>query len=132
MVDLSCFSAALTKIDPILVSNAAVSPTFGNIFDVDEKAFDKILDTNVQSGFLLCKQAIPHLKKSGNGSILFVSSIGAYMPMPGIGAYCVSKTALLGLTKTMAAELAQFNIRVNCLAPGLIKTKFSDPLLDNR
>ncbi|XP_075255727.1 dehydrogenase/reductase SDR family member 4-like [Convolutriloba macropyga] len=115
----------------ILVSNAAVSPAFGNIYDVDEKAFDKIMDTNVQASFLLCKEALPHLRKAGNGSILFVSSIGAYLPLPGVGAYCVSKTALLGLTKNLATEFARFGIRVNCLAPGIIKTKFSEPLTGN-
>lgn len=64
--------------------------------------------------------------------MVIVASIGAYTTLPGMSAYGVSKTALLGLTKSLSIELAQKNIRVNCLAPGLIKTKFSSMLWEDK
>lgn len=115
----------------ILVSNAAVNPFFGNIMDSTEAVWDKILDVNVKSAFLLTKLVVPHMQKRGGGSVVFVSSVAGYQPMQALGPYSVSKTALLGLTKALAPELAQSNIRVNCVAPGVIKTRFSTALWKN-
>lgn len=115
----------------ILVSNAAVNPFFGNTMDSTEEVWDKILSVNVKAAFLLTKLVVPHMEKRGGGNIVFVSSVGGYQPMPGLGPYCVSKTALLGLTRVLAPELAPSNIRVNCVAPGVIKTRFSSALWEN-
>uniref|UniRef100_A0A8C6K5N2 Dehydrogenase/reductase (SDR family) member 4 n=1 Tax=Nothobranchius furzeri TaxID=105023 RepID=A0A8C6K5N2_NOTFU len=115
----------------ILVSNAAVNPFFGNIMDSTEDVWDKILSVNVKSSFLMTKLVVPHMEKRGGGNVIFVSSVGAYQPMQALGPYCVSKTALLGLTRALAPELAQSNIRVNCVAPGVIKTRFSSALWKN-
>ncbi|CAL8377186.1 unnamed protein product [Gadus morhua 'NCC'] len=115
----------------ILVSNAAVNPFFGNIMDSTEAVWDKILDVNVKSAFLMTKLVVPHIEKRGGGSVVFVSSVAGYQPMPALGPYSVSKTALLGLTRALAPELAQSNIRVNCVAPGVIKTQFSSMLWKN-
>ncbi|KAM8948841.1 dehydrogenase/reductase SDR family member 4 isoform 1-T1 [Lycaon pictus] len=115
----------------ILISNAAVNPFFGNLMDVTEEVWDKILDINVKATALMTKAVVPEMEKRGyrqGGSVVIVASIGAYLPFPGLGPYNVSKTALLGLTKNLARELDQRNIRVNCLAPGLIKTSFSKVL----
>ncbi|XP_047651331.1 dehydrogenase/reductase SDR family member 4 isoform X1 [Phacochoerus africanus] len=112
----------------ILVSNAAVNPFFGSMLDATEEVWDKILDINVKATVLMTKAVVPEMEKRGGGSVLIVSSIGAYRPFPNLGPYNVSKTALLGLTKNLAIELAPRNIRVNCLAPGLIKTNFSQLL----
>ncbi|XP_076470508.1 dehydrogenase/reductase SDR family member 4-like [Babylonia areolata] len=112
----------------ILVSNAGTSPYFGCLLDTPEEAWDKIFDINVKAGFLLCREIYPHMEKRGAGAIVFVSSIAAYSPFSMIGAYSVSKTTLVGLTKALAPELAKSNIRVNSVAPGLIKTKFSKAL----
>lgn len=112
----------------ILVSNAAVNPEVGPVLETSEAAWDKIFDINVKCSYLLAKEALPFIRKRGGGSILFVSSIGGYQPMSLLGAYCVSKTALFGLTKAAAADLATENIRVNCLAPGVIETKFSEAI----
>ncbi|XP_045697042.1 dehydrogenase/reductase SDR family member 4-like isoform X1 [Phyllostomus hastatus] len=112
----------------ILVSNAAVNPFFGNLMDVPEEVWDKILDINVKATALMTKAVVPEMEKRGSGSIVIVTSIAAYSPFPTLGPYNVSKTALLGLTKNLAIELAQRNIRVNALAPGLIKTNFSKML----
>nr|KAF6386494.1 dehydrogenase/reductase 4 [Myotis myotis] len=108
----------------ILVSNAAVNPFFGNLMDVTEE----ILDINVKATALMTKAVVPEMEKRGGGSVVIVASIAAYTPFPGLGPYNVSKTALLGLGKNLAIELAHSNIRVNCLAPGIIKTNFSQVL----
>ncbi|TKS92951.1 Dehydrogenase/reductase SDR family member 4 [Collichthys lucidus] len=115
----------------ILVSNAAVNPFFGNIMDSTEDVWDKILSVNVKSSFLLTKLVVPHMIKRGGGNVVFVSSVAGYQPMQALGPYSVSKTALLGLTRALAPELAHSNIRVNCVAPGVIKTRFSSALWEN-
>ncbi|KAM5176777.1 dehydrogenase/reductase SDR family member 4 [Callospermophilus lateralis] len=112
----------------ILVSNAAVNPFFGSLMDATEEVWDKVLDVNVKATALMTKAVVPEMEKRGNGSVVIVASIGAFTPFPGLGPYNVSKTALLGLTKNLALELAPKNIRVNCLAPGLIRTNFSSML----
>ncbi|KAH8037106.1 hypothetical protein HPB51_008530 [Rhipicephalus microplus] len=110
----------------ILVSNAGMNPVMAPVLDTPEAAWDKIFDINVKSAFLLTKEIVPHLEKRGGGSIVYVSSIAAYQSFPLLGAYSVSKTALLGLTRAVAEQVAPLNIRVNCIAPGIIKTKFSE------
>lgn len=115
----------------ILVSNAATNPSFGPIFDIEEDAWDKIFETNVKSTFFMIKQALPHLEKRKNPSILIISSIAAYAPFPLIAPYSISKTALVGMTKAMAPQCASLGIRVNCIAPGVIKTGFSKALWEN-
>lgn len=115
----------------ILISNAAVNPVMCQILDTPEDAWDKIFDTNVKSAFLLTQAAVPMIEKRGGGAIVYVSSIAAYKPMEILGAYSVSKTTLLGLTKAVAAQCSSSNIRVNCLCPGVIDTKFSAALTGN-
>ncbi|OWF48175.1 Dehydrogenase/reductase SDR family member 4 [Mizuhopecten yessoensis] len=111
----------------IFVSNAAVNPFFGPILDVSMLRL-LIFDINVKTAFLLCKDIVPHMQKRGGGSIILVSSIGGYEPSALMGPYSVSKTAVLGLKKALVHQLSPMNIRVNCLAPGLIKTRFSEAL----
>lgn len=115
----------------ILVSNAAVNPFFGPILDCPEDTWDKIFDINVKTAFLLFRDSVPMMQERGGGSAVFISSIGGFQPIPFLGPYSVSKTALLGLTKALAAEVASDNIRVNCVAPGIIKTKFASALTEN-
>ena len=121
------FDETITKFGQIdiLVSNAAVNPEVGGVMDCSEQAWDKIFDVNVKSSYLLAKEVRPFIKKQGGGSIVFISSIAGFQPFSLLGAYSVSKTALFGLTKAAAADLAPENIRVNCIAPGIIQTKFS-------
>ncbi|CAF0758746.1 unnamed protein product [Adineta steineri] len=118
------------KLD-ILISNAAISPSFGNILETTESAWDKIFDVNVKAAFFLIKEAIPYLEKQKNSSIVVVSSIAAYSPLDLIGAYSISKTTLLGLTKALVNPCSQKGIRINGIAPGIIKTKFSQVLWEN-
>lgn len=112
----------------ILVSNAAVNPEVGGVLSCSESSWDKIFEVNVKSSYLLAKEALPLLQQSKAGRIIFISSIAGFQPMDLLGAYSVSKTALLGLTKAAALECAKDSITVNCIAPGIIKTKFSDAL----
>ena len=86
---------------------------------------------NVKATFFLIKEAIPYLEKQKNSSIVVVSSIAAYSPFELIGAYSISKTTLLGITKTLTNPLAQKGIRINGIAPGVIKTKFSQVLWES-
>ncbi|CAN0271585.1 dehydrogenase/reductase SDR family member 4-like [Lampetra fluviatilis] len=116
----------------ILVSNAAVNPFAGDILDSTEEVWDKILDINVKCMFMITKEVVPHMKTRGGGSVVLVASIAGYQPFSELGPYNVSKTALLGLTKTLAPRLAPMNIRINCLAPGIIKTRFSSFLWENK
>uniref|UniRef100_A0A8C8UJW6 Dehydrogenase/reductase SDR family member 4 n=1 Tax=Peromyscus maniculatus bairdii TaxID=230844 RepID=A0A8C8UJW6_PERMB len=108
-----------------LVCNAGVNPLVGSTLGASEQVWDKILNVNVKAPALLLSQLLPHMEKRGNAAVILVSSISAYFPLVELGAYNVSKTALLGLTRTLALELAPKNIRVNCLVPGVIKTDFS-------
>ncbi|XP_046641205.1 dehydrogenase/reductase SDR family member 4-like [Daphnia pulicaria] len=119
----------------ILISNAAVNPDSGRLMKCTEEVWDKIFDTNVKSSFFLAKEALPHMEKRGKASIMFVSSVAGYLPNCGVefmGAYALSKTALLGLTKLMAMELGPRRIRVNCICPGLIETRFGDVITGDK
>ncbi|XP_068722123.1 dehydrogenase/reductase SDR family member 4-like isoform X1 [Montipora capricornis] len=115
----------------ILVSNAAVNPVFGPLIQTPEDAWDKIFNVNLKSAFMLAKDTIPLMEKRRGGSVIFISTIAAFKPFRGLGAYGVSKTALVGLTKVLADECGHLGVRVNCVAPGIIKTKFSEALWSN-
>ncbi|UYV66824.1 DHRS2 [Cordylochernes scorpioides] len=119
------------KID-ILVSNAGINPFMGHILDTPDDIWDKIFDINVKSAFQISKLVLPHMEKEGSGVIIYVSSFVGFRPLDILGAYSVSKTALLGLTKAVASQCAPLNIRVNSLCPGLIQTKFSQALVQHK
>ncbi|XP_059636592.1 tropinone reductase-like 3 [Cornus florida] len=109
------------KID-VIVSNAAVSVAAASILETKESVLDKLWEINVKASILLLKDAAPHLQKGS--SVVFISSIAAYQPQVPITMYGVTKTALLGLTKALAAEMAP-DTRVNCVAPGVVPTHFA-------
>jgi len=116
----------------ILVNNAATNPIFGPLIDVEERAFDVIMNTNLKGYFLLSQMAAKMMiAQGGNGQIINISSIGGSSPEKGLGVYSISKAAVNMLTKVLAIELGDYNIRVNALAPGVIKTRFSRALWDN-
>ena len=114
----------------ILINNAATNPVFGPLTDLSEDGWDKILDTNVKGPFLLSQAAAKDMLTRGKGAIVNIASTGGLEPSPMLGAYCVSKAAVIMLTKTLAAELGPRGIRVNCIAPGLVETKFADVLVN--
>jgi len=115
----------------VLVSNAAVNPAVSSVLETTEEAWDKIFDVNVKASYLLAKEVKPYIIKRGGGSIVFISSIGGFQPSDVLGAYSVSKTALFGLTKAAALECVKDNIRVNCVAPGVIETRFASALYES-
>ncbi|MCU0369628.1 MAG: glucose 1-dehydrogenase [Cyclobacteriaceae bacterium] len=115
----------------ILVNNAATNPVFGPVVNTDEDAFDKIMNVNVKGPFELAKRVYPFMKEKKSGSIINISSVGGLRPEHGLGIYSVSKAALISLTKVMAKEWGDDNIRANVICPGLIKTKFSEALWSN-
>ena len=109
-----------------LILNAAVSTAYGPLLETSDDAWDKIFDINLRAAFHTVQLFAPSLPR--DSSIVFVTSIAAYTALPGLGAYSISKTALLGMCKVLSVELARKGIRVNAVAPGLIKTKFSEGL----
>lgn len=115
----------------ILVNNAAANPSFAPMIDTPETAFDKIMNVNVKGPFELSKLVYPIMKAKKSGSVINMSSVGGLKPEPGLGIYSMSKAALISLTKVMAKEWGEDNIRVNVICPGLIKTKFSEALWSN-
>jgi NAD(P)-dependent dehydrogenase (short-subunit alcohol dehydrogenase family) len=112
----------------ITVNNAATNPHFGPLLTADEGQWDKILDTNAKGVFRLCKAVVPHMEAQGSGKIINMASIAGVRPSPGMGIYGISKAAIIMLTKTLAMELGPANIQVNAIAPGVIKTRFSQLL----
>ncbi len=114
----------------IVVNNAAANPVFGPVQNVEEPAFDKIMDTNVKGPFELCKRAHAVMRGKG-GSIVNISSVEGLTPGQGLGIYSVSKAALISLTRVLAREWGPDGIRVNALCPGLIRTDFSRALWSN-
>jgi NAD(P)-dependent dehydrogenase (short-subunit alcohol dehydrogenase family) len=115
----------------ILVANAAVNPYYGSALDIPEDAFDKIMDVNIKSNLWLCREVIPEMRARKDGAIMIVSSIGGLRGNPVIGAYCISKAADMQLVRNLAIEFGPDNIRVNCIAPGLVKTDFARALYEN-
>jgi NAD(P)-dependent dehydrogenase (short-subunit alcohol dehydrogenase family) len=118
------------KIDT-LVCNAAVNPFFGSSRDIPDDAFDKIMSSNVKSNHWLCNMVLPQMIERRSGTITIISSIGGLKGSPVLGAYCLSKAADFQLARNLAVENGPYNVRANCIAPGLIKTKFAQALWDN-
>jgi dehydrogenase/reductase SDR family member 4 len=115
----------------VLVNNAGTNPVFGQTLEIEERAWDTVMNTNVKAPWLLARLCVPHLKAAGGGSIINVSSTAGVRVSRGLGAYSVSKAALIMLTKVLAVELGKDKIRVNAIAPGLIRTEFSRALWEN-
>jgi NAD(P)-dependent dehydrogenase (short-subunit alcohol dehydrogenase family) len=113
----------------ILVNNAATNPVFGPIVDLPQEAWDKTMSTNVTGPFLLSREAAREMAKQSSGVIVNIASTGGLEPSPMLGAYSVSKAAIIMLTKVMAVELGGSGIRVNCIAPGLVETRFAEVLV---
>ncbi|MBX3594211.1 SDR family oxidoreductase [Sphingomonas sp.] len=115
----------------ILVCNAASNPYYGPLADIADDQFRKILDNNVLSNHWLIQMVAPEMRARGDGSIVIVSSIGGLRGSPVIGAYNVSKAADFQLARNYAVEYGPDNVRVNCIAPGLIKTDFARALWED-
>jgi dehydrogenase/reductase SDR family protein 4 len=115
----------------ILVNNAAANPHYGPILNSEDSHWDKIFDVNVKGYFNFAKACSKKMIANNSGKIINVASIAAKTPLEGLGVYNISKAAVVMLTKVLAKELGEYNINVNTLAPGLIKTDFSKALWEN-
>jgi NAD(P)-dependent dehydrogenase (short-subunit alcohol dehydrogenase family) len=116
----------------IAVVNAATNPVMGPLLDVELDAWRKILDVNLTGALLTAQAAALRMRERCRGVILFTASIAGIDPLPGLGAYSVSKAGLLGLMRALAKELGPAGIRVNAIAPGLVETRFSSALFKDR
>jgi NAD(P)-dependent dehydrogenase (short-subunit alcohol dehydrogenase family) len=115
----------------IIVNNAATNPHFGPILTAEDSHWDKILDVNLKGYFRVVKACVETMKARGGGKVINMASVAGLEPQPMMGIYSISKAAVLMLTKVLSVELAQFNIQVNAIAPGFVKTKFSSALWQN-
>ncbi|HEY2255397.1 MAG TPA: SDR family oxidoreductase [Variovorax sp.] len=120
----------LGKID-IVVCNAASNPYFGPLAGIEDDQFRKILENNVIANHWLINFAVPQMIARRDGAIIIVSSIGGLRGSPVIGAYNVSKAADFQLARNLAVEYGPHNVRVNCIAPGLIRTDFARALWED-
>jgi len=115
----------------IFVANAAVNPVYGPLAEIEDSAFQKVMTSNVHSLIWFAKAAMPLMAEQGGGSFVVVSSIGGLRGSPTLGAYGISKTADIGVVRSLAVEWGPKNITVNCIMPGLIKTDFARKLWEN-
>ena len=122
--------ADLGPID-ILVCNAASNPHFGSLDTISDEAFRKVLDNNILSNHWLIQLALPDMRARRDGAVVVISSVAGPYSSPTIGAYGVSKAADLMLVKNYALENGPHNIRVNAIAPGIVKTDFAKALWED-
>lgn len=112
----------------ILICNAAVNPFYGPSKDMTDEQIDKIFNCNIKSNHKLCHMVMPKMAERGGGSVVIISSISAFVGNANIGMYGVSKAADLQLARNLAVEYGPQNIRINCIAPGVVKTYFAEAL----
>lgn len=139
------FSADLEKEEEIIEMVKAIEAHFGSLYAVINNAgiaysgmswkqsaedWDRVFNSNTKAPWLVSKHALPLLRKSNTGRIIYISSIVAHRPLAGTSAYAASKSALEGLTRAQAVELSKFNITVNCIAPGYFNAGMIDAVSD--
>ena len=122
--------AQLGPID-ILICNAAINPYYGPAMEIPDDVFAKVMHTNIQAQLWLTQMVVPDMKAQKDGAIILISSIGGLRGSDVIGAYNISKAADIQLAKNLAVELGPDNIRVNAIAPGLVKTDLARALWEN-
>lgn len=115
----------------ILVCNAALNPHYGSSQSISDEAFDKIMNANIGSAHRLCQLVLPGMAEKGGGAVIIVSSIAGLKGSTVLGAYGISKAADMQMARNLAVEWGPQNIRVNCIAPGLIRTDFARALWEN-
>jgi NAD(P)-dependent dehydrogenase (short-subunit alcohol dehydrogenase family) len=115
----------------ILVCNAAVNPVYGPLRELTDEAFDKVIGANVLSTLWLCNLTIPAMAERGGGAVIVISSIAGLRGTDVIGMYGISKAADIALVRNLAVEWGPHNVRVNCIAPGLVKTEFARALWED-
>ncbi|MDX1801961.1 MAG: SDR family oxidoreductase [Marinobacter sp.] len=115
----------------VLVCNAATNPVYGTTQEMTDEAWDKIMDTNVKGTFWLTQMVLPQMAERGDGAVVLLSSIAGIRGNTVIGTYGVSKAAEAALARNLAVEWGPSGIRVNSIAPGLIKTDFAKALWED-
>ncbi len=115
----------------VLVCNAAVNPHFGSSLEISEEAYDKIMTTNVKNVLWLCRAVIPQMAERNDGVVIIVSSIAGFKGSRRLGTYAISKAADMQMTRNLAVEWGHRNVRVNCIAPGLVRTDFARALWED-
>ncbi|HEV1284161.1 MAG TPA: SDR family oxidoreductase [Bryobacteraceae bacterium] len=114
-----------------LVCNAAINPYYGPLTGLADEVFNKVMETNVRSNLWLANLVRPEMAARRDGSIIIVSSIGGLKGTEILGIYAISKAADMQLARNLAVEWGPDNIRVNCIAPGLVKTDFARALWED-
>ena len=114
-----------------VICNAASNPYYGPSLGISDDQFRKILDNNIVSNHWLISMTAPEMLERGEGSIVIISSIGGLKGSPIIGAYCISKAADMQMARNLAVEFGPRGVRVNCIAPGLIRTDMARALWEN-
>ena len=115
----------------VLVANAATNPVYGTMAELSDEAYDKIMNTNVKSTWQLCNMVLPQMAERGDGAVILLSSIAALRGNTVIGCYGMSKAAEAALARNLALEWGPHNIRINSIAPGLVKTDFAKALWED-
>ena len=115
----------------VLVCNAATNPVYGPTSELTDEAWDKIMETNVKGTFWLCNMVLPQMAERGEGAVVLLSSIAGIRGNTVIGTYGVSKAAEAALARNLAVEWGPHGIRVNSIAPGLVKTDFAKALWED-
>ena len=128
LVEATC--AEWGRID-VLVCNAAANPHLGSSLDIPDSAFEKVMGNNIECNMWLCQMVIPEMRRRKDGVIIIVSSIGGLRGSAELGAYAISKAADMQIARNLAVEFGTDNIRVNCIAPGLVKTDFARALWED-
>ncbi len=115
----------------VVICNAASNPYYGPLANIADEQFSKILNNNIISNHWLISMCVPQMIERKDGSVIIVSSIGGLRGSATIGAYCISKAADLQLARNLAHEYGPHGVRVNCIAPGLVRTDFARALWEN-
>ena len=115
----------------ILVCNAATNPVYGPMHEADDRAYEKIMDTNVKSIFWMANMVCPEMAERKDGVVIIISSIGGFKGSKNLGLYALSKAAEQQMVRNLAVEWGPHNVRVNAIAPGLIRTDFARELWED-
>ncbi|MGQ9843349.1 MAG: SDR family NAD(P)-dependent oxidoreductase [Spirochaetota bacterium] len=121
---------AFSKID-ILINNVGMNLPTGSLIDVELSVWQKIIDSNLTGTFLVSKKVGAIMRQQKSGTIVSISSIAGHFASPGMNAYGIAKAGIEMMTKNLALELAPFNVQVNAVAPGIVRTDFSKPFWSN-